>query len=732
MMRAMVLVLAMSAAAGAQVTAKKSATPRAEEREILLPVRSVALYTNGVGFFVQSGKVTGDELVRIDLTTAQLNDVLQSLTAVDLGGGKIVGGSYGTTEPLGMQLDSLAPGLGPDPTVTEFLQAIKGAHVEVRSGTQVFSGRLLNVEVRREPEGKGSAVLVERRYVSVISDAGGLRTFELTPSVEVRLTGKENKEIGRYLQLLATSHNPELRHLTLEDKGMGERELHVSYLSAVPAWKSSYRILFTGGAAGAADKTKQTATLQGWAVVDNTSGTDWQDVSLTLVSGAPRSFIQQISRPLDVERPEIAMRLPGGPKTPQRALMGRAADPLDGRQAESVAVNTGAIGGGMVEVRQSTAAPVVRVDSAAVQAATPVKDYEAGARKSLEADATPVDLDDLFEYKLAKPVTIRRGESTTVPILQAEVGAERVTVWNPREHPGAPMRSLWLTNTSGLTLNRGSFSVVENGMFGGEGQVDLLHPKERRLVPYALDEAVTVEFKEGKREEPKAQRIEIVDGRLTVHRDYPRLRTYTIHNTGSSARTVVLEAERTDHFQMSPGDRRLASVWHLDPSTPAPVEMTATEYRFEVEVPASGTTEFKLLEGHTHPVHYEIARMSEAELQGILREANGNAEIAAKLQPLIDARHRLADLDAKLKANQRAMDSVKFEEKRIRENMAALTGASGEGSLSKRYAEEMNEQEDKMADLRKEKDALVAQQDAVQKEMADKLAGVRVNAVLRA
>jgi len=77
------------------------------------------------------------------------------------------------------------------------------------------------------------------------------------------------------------------------------------------------------------------------------------------------------------------------------------------------------------------------------------------------------------------------------------------------------------------------------------------------------------------------------------------------------------------------------------------------------------------------------------------------------------------------------MDSVKIEEKRIRENMAALTGASGEGSLAKRYAEEMNEQEDKMADLRKEKDALIEQQGAVQKDVSEKLAGVRVNAVLK-
>jgi hypothetical protein len=720
---------------------KGVATPAEKVTE--LPVRRVSLFKNGVGFIEQAGTVSGNELVQMDFTTAQLNDALQSLTAVDLGDGRVSGAEYGSAAPLGLQWSSIAPGLGQDPTVLDFLHAMKGAKVEVRSEKGTFAGRLMNVEVRSEPAGKGGHELVERRYVSVISDAGGLRTFELTPSVEIRLVGGERQEIGRYLELLTTSHTPALRHLTLEDRGTGERELHVSYLSAVPAWKSSYRILLSNG------KAAKTATLQGWAVVDNTSGADWDGVQLTLVSGAPQSFIQQISRPLDVSRPEIGMPIPGqGLSAPAKlprgtspqggasySLMGAMGDPIGGAVA-SVPMNAASIGGGVgVELHRApvagAAVPTAQANAPKMQTVSLSGDYERAADKTLVPQATSVDLDDLFEYQLSKPMTIRRSESATVPILQTTVGLERVTVWNPHPKlggagPDRPMRSLWLTNTSDLTLDSGSFSILENGMFGGQGQIDLMHPKEKRIVPYAVDEAVSVDFHEGKRLAPKVGHIVIVDGRMSVHRMYPRVREYTVHNTSSSARTVLLEPERTDRFQMEPGKPRIATVWDLSPKTPAPVEMDDHEYKFEVAVEPSSTATFTLVETHTHPQHYELASMHEDQLKDLLREANGDPEVTAQLQPLIEAKHQLAEIDHKLKADQSAMDAVKFEEKRIRENMAALP-KDGSSGLAKRYADEMNVQEDKMESLNKDRDALNAQHEALKKQMEDKVAGMKVD-----
>jgi len=44
------------------------------------------------------------------------------------------------------------------------------------------------------------------------------------------------------------------------------------------------------------------------------------------------------------------------------------------------------------------------------------------------------ELGDLFEYKLQDRVTIHKNQSALVPILQARVDAEKVSVWNPAEN----------------------------------------------------------------------------------------------------------------------------------------------------------------------------------------------------------------------------------------------------------------------------------------------------------
>ena len=112
-----------------------------------LPVRKVVLYKNGVGYFEHSGTVTGNQRVAVDFTSAQLNDVLQSLTVLDEGGGRIGGVNYNSTTPLAEQLKSLTLGMGDDPTSTELFQALRGQKVEVTGGPGgVITGRLVSVE----------------------------------------------------------------------------------------------------------------------------------------------------------------------------------------------------------------------------------------------------------------------------------------------------------------------------------------------------------------------------------------------------------------------------------------------------------------------------------------------------------------------------------------------------------------------------------------------------------
>src|SRR5437763_16970484 len=111
-----------------------------------LPVKRVVLYKNGVGYFEHVGKVQGKQDVTISFTSGQLDDVLKSLTVLDLGGGRITGVEYGSAAPVDRQIGDLRLPMGEKTSLMEFLGALRGARLEVRSGTNVISGRLLSVE----------------------------------------------------------------------------------------------------------------------------------------------------------------------------------------------------------------------------------------------------------------------------------------------------------------------------------------------------------------------------------------------------------------------------------------------------------------------------------------------------------------------------------------------------------------------------------------------------------
>ncbi len=301
-----------------QISALKAAT---------LPITRVALYKNGVGFFEHDGRVLGDQAVTIDFTSAQLNDVLQSLTAIDLNGGRISGAGYNSTTPLDQQLSTLPLALSADPSDVDFYNAIRGARVAVHGPGVDITGRLLSIDLRApqpRKDNEPTPVEQERRFLTVVSDTGTARTLELTPALSVTLLDTAlHTDVTRYLELLASTRNQGLRHLTLLDRGTGPRDLRVSYISEVPVWKSTYRILFTDAKAGA---STQQATLQGWSVVDNTTGSDWLNVHLDLIAGAPQSFIQPLCTPYYTRRPEIP--LPAEAQlAPQTHESGDAPDP---------------------------------------------------------------------------------------------------------------------------------------------------------------------------------------------------------------------------------------------------------------------------------------------------------------------------------------------------------------------------------------------------------------------
>ena len=675
-----------------------------------LPVRKVVLYKNGVGYFEHAGSVNGNQRVAIDFTSPQLNDVLQSLTVLDEGGGRIAGVNYNSTTPLAEQLKSLSLGMTDDPTSTELFQALRGQRVEVTGAPGgTITGRLMAIETRTEKTNGGdNATTIDKYYLTLVAGSGAVRVIELTPALSVRpLDANLQGQLDRYLQLLSTTHSTGLRHLTLDALGAGQRQLRVSYISEVPVWKSTYRLVFPRTPNG-------NATMQGWAVVDNTVGADWDNVQLSLVAGAPQSFIQPLSQPIYTRRVEIPISteaqltpqtheageqnrnfaalaslglgvsssLPNRPKKQNAPSPSVAADAL-AVQTDSNVVSTLISSEEISSIATKNSADLARPGQSPSGSSV---DRVSDAIK--EGDVTTSAFDDFFEYALTAPVTIHKNESAMVPILQQELPAVHVTLWSEKEP--TPLRAVWLENKSKLTLDSGSFSIFESGEFAGEGLLDPIHPGERRLLSYAADQAVRVKVS-ARNGERTLHHVQIRKGSVIETYMDVDAKTYSAINSGDLDRDVLIEQPRHTNDWTLDGDLKAA-------------ETSPNIYRFKLPVAAHTTAKLEVRERGPEKtaVYLNAYNNQSVYLLDLVKRV---PEALDKLKPVIDAEDALADLDRRINESKQIEATAAADEARDRENLTALKG----NDAAKRFVDELNRAEDLLQTTRKQTAGLEAQ-----------------------
>jgi hypothetical protein len=720
---------------------KVSAAARAEAAATpsQLPVTRVSLYKNGVGFFEHAGRVTGDQSVTIDFTSAQLDDVLQSLTAIDLNGGRIAGAGYNSTTPLDQQLKALPLALPNNTTFSILFNALKGTRVEVTGSGAPFTGRLVDEEMHKTGAGKDEAGMTEGRFLTVAADSGEVRIFQLTPLLTVRLLDTAaHTDLTQYLQGLDSNRNSGLRHLTIEDTGTGGRELHVSYISEVPIWKSTYRILFSEPkAASGTDGTTQTATMQGWSVIDNTTGADWVNVQLSLIAGAPQSFIQPLSVPYYSRRPEIglpqeAQLTPQTHESGEVTTAAKAAAPAAAASVAGMGMATGngpGIGAGSggnfggsiranaapqpaMALRGVLAGQAENNAAAEVLSADAISQYQAS---SISPNTTTAAFDDYFAYNIAEPITIRKNESALVPILQTKIDAERVTLWSRQQ--GAPLRALWITNKSKLTLDRGSFSIVEDGNFGGEGLLDPIHPDEKRLLSYAVDQAVRVTT-DAQRNSSRVTSFSASKGVVVVRSTQTAEVTYVVRNAAAEQRTVVVEHPVRQGYTLESTGR--------DGSPAAkPAETTPAVYRFRVVAKPNETVRLRVGETQPGAVNYQLTSTNDNQLTLIMNQTNHNPALEAALQAVLAARRHVADMQEAWDKVNTQLAALHSDEERQRANVTAL--ANADKASRERFVHDLNATEDQIAAAQKDLTAAQAKLQAAKDDLANKIESIQLD-----
>jgi hypothetical protein len=244
--------------------------------------------------------------------------------------------------------------------------------------------------------------------------------------------------------------------------------------------------------------------------------------------------------------------------------------------------------------------------------------------------------------------------------------------------------------------------VLEGSAFAGEGLVEPLKPGEKRLLSYALDLGVQVSTRQGEQQQ-QINRIRITHGVAVQQSEQRTERVYTIRNSDTAARVVVVE------HPIRPG-------WTLAANL-QPAETSASAYRFLVPVDAAKTATLTVSEIHPLETRYEIAQLDDTRLAVFIRGASENKALIAALAPVLAKKTAIAALAADLGARQAEIARIGQDQARVRENLKSLKGTPEEQQLVRRYTAQLNTEEDRLEVLRRESADLERRRQAAATEL---------------
>lgn len=641
-----------------------------------LPVRKVLLYKHGIGFFERGGEIPAGQSARLDFKASEMNDVLKSLTVNDQSGNSVSGVRYDSSMPLANKLAEFPFKLGDRSPLTDFLDQLKGASVEMKFGGQTVKGQV--VGARMSPSRDKAQTTTET--LSLLLDSGEMSMFDLGAASSIRLSDPElQRQLSDYLRSLNSSRSREQKSVYIDSARDAARKLSVAYTIPMPVWKSSYRLVLDAGA-------QKKPLLEGWAIIDNTTNEDWTRVDLSVVSGRPISFISKLYEPQYRERQEarldeeasvgpVLYRAAAAPAPPPPAAMGKMADQRMGRMSNEM---------------------VAEASNVPLQTST----------SSVSIDTTAREAGDLFEYRFSQPVTVKRNESAMLPFIQQEINARKLLIYTQGNGRENPFNSAELTNSTGKTLDGGPLSVYEANTYAGEALMNTFKAGDKRLLSYALDLGTrVVEDDDGGKSD--LREIKLSQGVLTQRFVSESVTTYKITNVDKKPKTLVIE-----HLLES-GVKILS---------PKPTESTATHHRFEVKLTGEAAQSLVVKGESTFDESVSLVSMNDDAF--FVRAASARLSPAAKqiLGEMGALRRQIADSNNLIKSLNAQSNEAAGDQERVRRNLASLNSVSGQQERVQKYAADLATLDQRLVDLRKQIAGETAKRDGIVRQLNDKAA----------
>lgn len=622
-----------------------------------LELKRVFLSSGGVGYFEYEAQADGPAELALEVPLDQVDDVLKSLVVYD-DQGNVGSVTLPGREPLEQVFRDLPFGADALQSAVALLNNLQGAEIEVQ-GTRRLQGRLLKVteETITLPNGLGSTT---RHRLSVMT-ADGLQQAVLEESDGIRFADPKLQEQVQGALAAINSHRTRARRtLSIQSKGQGKRAVRAGYVVEAPLWKTSYRLSLTRSPDPTAPAQSR---LQGWALLENMSGHDWEGVELTLASGNPVTFRQALYQAYYVKRPEVPVEVLGRVLPPaDKGTMGAAPPPApmmmkrESRRRDMAEMATGA------------GAPRSYAEEAPAAMAAPAE----------EAQGEEATEQVLFTFPT--PVSVKSGHSLMLPIVDRTIPTLRLGLYQPSTQREFPLASVQLVNDTPTSLPPGVITVYEGNSYLGDGRINALPAGDKRLVSFAVDTKVRMQ-----KDETEARSIakgRIAKGVLHLTVLERETTTYRMKGLQQEDRLLWIEHPRRPDWELVAPDK--ASMEKTG------VELTADQYRIPFVLKKGAEAEMQVI--LQHPVQEELAllSMSMDQLAAYAASTELDQRLRRAFADMGELRGQMGRVQRDIDLLQEQRQAVFKDQERLRENLARVPGGS---DLARRYLEKLGRQE---------------------------------------
>ncbi len=679
------------------------ATVQPPENKPELPVRKVVLYQNGIGYFERRGEVKSGE-VELRVRPDQINDVLKSLSVLDMSGGM----ASSVSLPVERSGDRLAAELPAQVRNAQgmhgLLAVLRGAEVEVDGQDGTLRGRVVGVESSQQLEdGKPKNIDV----LTLMSDDNQLLCTPVAGIHKV-IIGDRTLAVGLQQSLDISRSEGAWKPVKLMVRlaGDGTHDLILSYIHEVPIWRPAYRAWVESG---------KGVQLQGWAIVDNVSGEDWNEVNLTLVVGSPLSFRYNLHTPHNVQRPDLTSRLPqvaDAPPEPDSGF-GEAPAPAVAASAPEEEDSWGGPGGagpakdsakdsakkGNYPPPSAKSAAYERPRAAYNRPPAPAQQAQAdrsraeedarrdAMMRSAQALVSGKEVGALYTYEAQAPITVPDRSAALINIVSRRVQGQDVFLFREPQSGQAPFRAVLLRNDKESALEGGPITLYVDGTFAGEGFIGRIAREETAFIPYARESGFTLDMRfETKIDELRLVRV--VDGRITVQGKRLQTRTVSLQSNRDKDSTAYVKLALT--AGMSP----------LNP--PKDWVKSGNDVYLPVHVAAKQKAESQLVE--MTPVEFVEAGLTGQVLDAFrfyLKGQHLEDAVAGPIRELLANHEEIAAINRESQSLQEQRDILERDSQRIQGNLDSLPQGPVAAQLRAQLVHQMEASSKKLAEVAK-------------------------------